>query len=123
MLEPIAQSPISSQITTTGQGASHGHVTMNEQPASQRFHRFVDEKIKNWMRIHNLADKPSEYEVAFFDEEPMGEVSCLVVIQSGRHLWRSWETADNARIALSRSIENLKADDDDEAKEIVRPER
>lgn len=87
-----------------------GHITVNERIPSQRFHRFVDEKIKDWMKDHNLEEQPAEYEVAFFDEDPLGEISCLVVIHSGKQLWRSWETADNPRLALYRSIEHLHND-------------
>lgn len=91
-----------------------GHVTVNERIPSQRFSRFVDEKIKDWMHDHNLADAPSEYEVAFFDEDPLGEISCLVVIHSGENLWRSWETADNPRLALRRSLESLRSESERE---------
>jgi len=91
-----------------------GHITVNERIPSQRFHRFVDEKIKDWMKDHNLEEQPAEYEVAFFDEDPLGEISCLVVIHSGKQLWRSWETADNPRLALHRSIEHLHNDPSDE---------
>lgn len=88
----------------------HGHVTVNERVPTQRFHRFVDEKVRDWMREHHVDDDPAEYEVAFFDEEPLGEISCLVVVQSGDHFWRSWETADNPRLALRRSLEQLKVE-------------
>ncbi len=84
-----------------------GHITVNERVPSQRFNRFVDEKIKDWMREHALGEDSTDYEVAFFDEDSIGEVSCLVVIHSGDHLWRSWESADNPRIALRRSLERL----------------
>lgn len=94
-----------------------GHVTVNERIPSQRFHRFVDEKIKDWMKDHQLEDAPAEYEVAFFDEDPLGEISCLVVIHSGEHLWRSWETADNPRLALRRSLEHLNPTDEEEGEE------
>ncbi len=89
-----------------------GHVTINERIPSQRFHRFVDEKIKDWMHDHQLEDRPAEYEVAFFDEDSLGEISCLVVIQAGPKSWRSWETADNPRLALSRSIDRLQENSD-----------
>lgn len=93
----------------------NGHVTVNERIPTQRFHRFVDEKIKDWMRDHEFGEQPAEYEVAFFDEDSLGEISCLVVIHSGQHLWRSWETADNPRLALSRSLEQLKENSEEEA--------
>ncbi|HVK61079.1 MAG TPA: hypothetical protein VM432_05995 [Bdellovibrionales bacterium] len=89
-----------------------GHITVNEHVPTQRFHRFVDEKVKDWLRDHGFEDQPSEYEVAFFDEDVLGEVSCLVVVQSGEQMWRSWETADNPRAALSRSLEHLAIEDD-----------
>lgn len=88
----------------------NGHVTVNERVPSQRFNRFVDESIREWMRDQGLDDEPSEYEVAFFDEDPIGETSCLIVVQVGGELWRSWETADNPRVALQRSLEQLKRD-------------
>lgn len=90
-----------------------GHVTVNERVPTPRFHRFVEEKLKDWMRDHGLVEGHTEYEVAFFDEESLGEVSCLVVIHAGDSLWRSWETADNPRVALARSLENLKIEDDE----------
>ena len=95
----------------------HGHVTVNERVPSQRFHRFVDEQVKEWMREHDISDRQAEYEVAFFDEDPLGETSCLIVIQQGENLWRSWETADNPRQALSRCLENLHVDGDSEEDE------
>lgn len=103
-----------------------GHVTVNERIPSQRFSRFVDEKIKDWIHDNDLDETPAEYEVAFFDEDPLGEISCLVVIHSGESLWRSWETADNPRLALKRSLEQLKIDgeqelEDDQAPLGVRP--
>ncbi len=85
-----------------------GHVTINERMPTQRFHRFVDEKIREWIRENGLDTKPVDYEVAFFDEDPLGEVSCLIVLNAGGQLWKSWETADNPRVALRRSIENLR---------------
>jgi len=93
---------------------SIGHVTVNERVPTQRFHRFVEEKLKDWIRDHGLSEQHDlEYEVAFFDEESLGEVSCLVVIHAGDNLWRSWETADNPRIALARSLENMKIEDEE----------
>src|SRR5262245_32728664 len=86
-----------------------GHVTVNERMPSQRFHRYVSEKIKDWMHEHDLGTEDhTDYEVAFFDEDPLGEISCLVVIHAGDHQWRSWETADNPRLALDRSIDHLR---------------
>lgn len=61
-----------------------GHITVNEHVASQRFNRFVDERLKDWMRDHLPTGSSSEYEVAFFDEDSLGEVSCLIVIQCGK---------------------------------------
>lgn len=90
------------------QHEASGRVTVNEHMPSQRFHRFVDEKIRDWMEAHQLTGRPLDYDVAFFDEDPLGEVSCLIVINASGHLWRAWETADNPRVALSRSIENLR---------------
>lgn len=94
----------------------NGHVTVNERVPSHRFHRFVDEKIKDWMRDHQISEQPAEYEVAFFDEDPLGEISCMVVIHSGKKLWRSWETADNPRLALRRSLEQLRSEQEEAAK-------
>lgn len=98
----------------------NGHVTINERVPSQRFNRFVDEQIRDWMRDQNFGEDPAEYEVAFFDEDPLGEVSCLVVIQAGKQLWRSWETADNPRLALSRSIENLREEPETDREHHIR---
>lgn len=91
-----------------------GHVTINERMPTQRFYRFVDEKIRDWVRENGLDNKPVDYEVAFFDEDPLGEVSCLIVLNAGGQLWRSWETADNPRLALCRSIESLRPETTDE---------
>lgn len=89
-----------------------GHITVNERLPSNRFHRFVDEKVKDWMKIHNLENNLAEYEVAFFNEETIGEISCLVVIHSGNAMWRSWETAANPQLALRRSLEHLQPEAD-----------
>jgi hypothetical protein len=90
------------------EGSAAGHVTVNERIPSQRFTRFVDQQIKNWIREHEIDRFTTEYEVAFFDEESLGEVSCLVVVQSGTQLWRAWESADNSRAALMLTMEHLK---------------
>lgn len=87
---------------------AHGHVTVNERMPTQRFHRFVEEKIKDWLHAHQVDESKAEYEVAFFDEDPLGEISCLVVLHTGDQLWRAWETADNPRVALTRSLDGLK---------------
>ncbi len=96
-----------------------GHVTVNEHVPTEKFNRFVDEKVKAWIADHQGSDEdqPSEYEVAFFDEDTLGEVSCLVVIHCGGQLWRAWETGDNPRIALARSLEHLAVDDEATANE------
>ena len=95
-----------------------GHVTVNEHVPTEKFNRFVDEKVKTWIGDHEGADgQPSEYEVAFFDEDTLGEVSCLVVIHCGGQLWRAWESGDNPRIALQRSLEQLAVDDEASASE------
>lgn len=91
-----------------------GHVTVNEHMPTERFQRFVEEKVKDWIKDHGFDHQRSEYEVAFFDEDALGEVSCLVVVQVGDQMWRSWETADNPRAALSRSIEHLTIEEDQE---------
>lgn len=91
---------------------SNGHVTVNERMPSQRFHRFVDTKMRDWLRDHDLNEGNAEYEVAFFDEEPLGETSCLVVVHSGPKMWRSWESADNPREALRQSIDRLRLEDE-----------
>ena len=114
---------------------SIGHVTVNERVPSLRFHKFVDERMQGWMREHlngsnfgshtdrevsieasasEIAFNETDYEVSFFDEDPLGEISCLVVVQSGETLWRAWESADNPRAALSRSLEHLHTSDVDE---------
>jgi hypothetical protein len=96
-----------------------GHVTVNEHVPTEKFNRFVDEKVKAWIADHQDAntEQPSEYEVAFFDEDSLGEVSCLVVIHCDGQLWRAWETGDNPRMALARSLEFLAVDDEASATE------
>jgi hypothetical protein len=91
---------------------SSGQITINERSPSHRFHRFVDEKVRNWMKGNELVNDAAEYEVAFFNEEVIGEVSCLVVIHSGATHWRSWEAASNPQLALRRSLEHLHVDSD-----------
>ena len=92
------------------QTADHPHVTVNEHVPSDRFNRYVDEQIQEWLRDHDVSDENHDYEVAFFDEDPLGEVSCLVVVRANDHLWRSWESADNPQRALCRSLERLHED-------------
>jgi|GEM_PF-4050218 len=97
-----------------------GHVTVNEHVPTEKFNRFVDEKVKAWIADHQgeqTEPEASEYEVAFFDEETLGEVSCLVVVHCGGQLWRAWETGDNPRTALARSLEHLAVDDEATATE------
>jgi hypothetical protein len=100
--------------------SSSGHVTVNERAPSQRFQRFVEEQIKLWIKENSLNDPNMEYEIAFFDEDPLGETSCLIVVQSGELLWRAWETADNPRAALKLSIEHLRLEGEDE-EDLVEP--
>jgi hypothetical protein len=92
----------------------NGHITVNEHVPTERFHRFVDEKVKDWLKDHGFENTASEYEVAFFDEDVLGEVSCLVVLQLGDQMWRSWETADNPRAALTRTLDHLTIEEDEQ---------
>lgn len=102
------------------QQESIGHVTVNEHTPTEKFTRYVDEKVKGWMSDHQDADgAPTEYEVAFFDEDVLGEVSCLVVVHCGGQLWRAWETGENPRTALARSLERLAIDDEASSTEIT----
>lgn len=95
-----------------------GHVTVNEHVPTEKFNRFVDEKVKAWIADHQGDEpSPSDYEVAFFDEEALGEVSCLVVVHCGGQLWRAWEVGDNPRLALARSLDRLVVDDEATASE------
>lgn len=99
-----------------------GHITVNERQPTDRFNDYVEEKIQLWLKEHraNIAIEPQtapEYEVAFFDEETLGEVSCLVVIHDGFQLWRAWETSSNPRLALGQSLAALKVDEDISASE------
>ncbi len=104
-MNPVSDSV--SSISESSTPGSFGHVTINERNPSSRFSRFVDERMKDWMRDY-LDDLPeTDYEVSFFDEDPLGEISCLVIVQSGETLWRAWESADNPRTALKRSLHHL----------------
>ena len=95
-----------------------GHVTVNEHVPTEKFNRYVDEKVKVWIDDHQDAEEElAEYEAAFFDEDTLGEVSCLVVVHCGGQLWRAWESGDNPRVALQRSLENLTVDDEASANE------
>ena len=99
---------------------SYGHVTVNEHVPTEKFSRFVDEQVKKWMGGHQGQDGvASEYEVAFFDEETLGEVSCLVVVHCGGQLWRAWQSGDNPREALARSLDHLSIDDETASSEAV----
>ena len=84
-----------------------GHITFNERNPNSRLNRFVDERMREWMRDHLDVLPETDYEVSFFDEDPIGEISCLVIVQSGETLWRAWQSADNPRMALKRSLEHL----------------
>ena len=54
-MNPISDSV--SSISESSAPGSLGHVTINERDPSSRFNRFVDERIKDWMRDH-LDDLP-----------------------------------------------------------------
>jgi hypothetical protein len=86
------------------------NVTVNEKSPTPSFNRWVDERVRDWMRDHEIEGEQTDYEVAFFDEDSIGEVSCLVVIHAGNHVWRSWESASSPRASLSRSLERLHED-------------
>jgi hypothetical protein len=86
------------------------NVTVNERSPSPSLNRAVDERIRDWMRDHEIDGEKTDYEVAFFDEDPTGEVSCLVVLHAGEHVWRSWEAAGSPTAALTRSLERLHED-------------
>ena len=104
------------QMGPTDQVTEHSrHITVNERAPSERFHRFVEEKVRDWMRDHEIDESAADYEVAFFDEEALNEISCLVVVHAGGQLYRAWEEADNPRLALRRSLDNLKIEDEPEA--------
>ena len=88
------------------------NVTVNEKSPSPSLNRVVDERIRDWMREHEIDGEQTDYEVAFFDEESTGDISCLVVIHAGNHLYRSWESSPTPKAALKKSLarlhENLK---------------
>lgn len=99
---------------------SNGHVTVNEHVPTEKFSRYVDEKVKSWLSDHQGQDgAAAEYEVAFFDEDALGEVSCLVVMHCGGQLWRAWDRGDSPREALARSLEHLAIDDEATSSEAV----
>lgn len=86
----------------------NGQITYNDKTTDSRFNRFVEEKIKGWIQQNfSMEDENSSFHVAFFDESSIGEVSCLLEVTVNNDHWRSWEMADNARVALSRSIDQL----------------
>lgn len=84
-----------------------GVVTFNERSATALFERFVQDEVRRWLEDRDEASPPLTYEIAFFDEDSLNEVSCLVAINAQGQLMRSWETADNPRMALKRSLERL----------------
>jgi hypothetical protein len=97
-----------------------GHVTVNERVPTDRFNEYVEEKIAGWIQDHRIQQTDDlEYEVAFFDEDSLGEVSCLIVVHTDGQLWRAWETADNPRAALSRSLECLTVNDENSSAEHI----
>ncbi len=87
---------------------SLGSVKYNERTLHDRLSRDVDEKMRHWLRERRLDEGPSGYEVSFFDEDILEEVSCLIMVQARNRRWRSWETAPNARQAFILSIERLR---------------
>lgn len=95
---------------------ANGHISVNENAPTERFNAYVEEQVAAWIRAHEsssttVSETTPEYEVAFFDEEAVGEISCLVVIHINDQLWRAWETADNPRAALARTLAALSVDD------------
>ena len=88
-----------------------GEIKFNEHGLSDSgLQRFVDDKMRQWLKSEGLAEGPTDYEVSFFDEDVLGEVSCMIAVHCGSKSWRSWESADNPRTAFFRSIENLHGD-------------
>lgn len=95
---------------------ANGHISVNETAPTERFNHYVEEQIATWIQSHDsqalsASATTPEYEVAFFDEEAIGEISCLVVIHINDQLWRAWETAENPRAALARTLGALSVDD------------
>lgn len=91
---------------------SLGMVKFNERILNDRLQRFVDEHMRQWLRDQGIEieSEPANYEVSFFNEDVLDEVSCLITAQSGSRSWRSWETAPNARLAFGLSLERLHLD-------------
>jgi hypothetical protein len=94
------------------QPTAYGQVTINQKSPTQTFQRFVDEQVTAWLEAHNLNVSESVYDVSFFSEEALDEMSCMISIESNGQTWRAWETADNHRIALARSLERLQPEVD-----------
>lgn len=92
-------------------GETVGKISVNEKNPTSRLQRYVQERIKLWLDSQDLDKQtPSDYEVAFFDEDAIGEVSCLITVQAGETQWRSWETGESPQAALNRSLENMHID-------------
>lgn len=85
-------------------------VSFNEQGCDTQLEKFVDTNIRTWIDSSGIGDELTDYEVEFFAEESIGNVSCLIVVQSGPKMWRSWETGDDPQTAFYRSLENLQKD-------------
>ena len=85
-----------------------GQVTFNDRAATALLEGYVDDQVRSWLDGRNESDL-TRYEVAFFDEDSLSEVSCLVALFSDGRLLKSWESADDPRLALKRSLDNLTA--------------
>ena len=103
----VSNSAAGASLSESQTVESCGRITINERNPNSRLNRYVDEQMKDWMRDHLDALPETDYEVSFFDEDPIGEISCLVIVQSGETLWRAWQSADNPRMALKRSLQQL----------------
>lgn len=92
-------------------GETVGRISVNDQNPTSRLQRYVEERVKRWLVSQELDEaKPMDFEVAFFNEEVVGEVSCLITVQAGETQWRSWETGESPQSALNRSLENMHVD-------------
>ena len=96
--------------------AISARITVNDRSADAEFASHVNSEIERWASNAGLdlsaGDSENDsaardFQVAFFDEDHVGKVSCLIVVKECERLWRAWESASDLRQALTMSLSTL----------------